>query len=386
MTERFNKMKREQEIWTADADELRRLRAEMKHYRELLSAAEARELNKSHKLEMIQRELSQLEHLQSQLQEARAKAREMEYKEFEFEQAKREVEILQSEKETLQMKLSRQEIDRERAKRVYADRITELEVQNSRPSSSSGQQNRSLHSSSNSDSANSPAYIALQQSLTEAQSRLAALKKAHTRLLERHTDLELDYQSLRSQVAGPSINFPSSRNGSIRSEGDAPDIMSGAQPRSGIISNEYDLASDFGDGRQSEYAHTHVSTSDPSSRRFHHPQQSYTHHPDRGLPISPISMPKSEPTPWSSASRFPPAAPHRGQPSISMDREEMSRTTSGTLVFNKTEPLRADERSVKSGDTTTAVGREQREREKREKILPQSEVRVYGRGEFISSF
>ncbi|EGP84596.1 uncharacterized protein MYCGRDRAFT_20590, partial [Zymoseptoria tritici IPO323] len=195
MTERFNKMKREQEIWAADADELRRLRIEMKHYRDLLSAAEARELNKSHKLEMIQRELGQLEQLQSQLQEARTRVREMEYKEFEFEQAKREVDILKSEKDTLQMKLERQEIDRERAKRVYADRVTELEVQASRPSSVMSPR----EVSSESVAASSPAYLALQQALAEAQGRLVALKKAHTRLLERHTDLELDYQSLQSQ-------------------------------------------------------------------------------------------------------------------------------------------------------------------------------------------
>jgi hypothetical protein len=383
MSERFNKMKKEQETWVADAEELRKLRAEMKHYRDQLSAAEARELNKSHRLEMIHPDLGQLEQLQSQLQEARAKAREMEYREFEFEQAKREVEILQSEKDTLKMKLERQEIDRERAKRVYADRITELEVQNSRPSSATFHRSRSPQSDSPTSSS-SPAFLALQQSLNEAQGKLAALKKAHTRLLERHTDLELDYQSLRSQAAGPKISKvygsirSTSHNGSLRSETSDPDFLS---TRRGIIESEYDLASEY--GTHSEISHTNVSSSDPSSRRYqpqhnnHHQDRNYDH--NRGLPISPISMPKSEPTPH--LSRYT----HRPAPSMNVTRPvtERSKSNTSTLVFNKTEPLKADERSVRSGEISSgSPSQKEREKERRETIKPQSEIRVYGRGEY----
>ena len=100
---------KEQEKWMADSAELRRLRAETKQYRELLVACEARELSKSHELELLQRDMDQLQDVQEQLREASRRMREYEYREFEFERAKKETEILQNEKETLQIKMARRE-------------------------------------------------------------------------------------------------------------------------------------------------------------------------------------------------------------------------------------------------------------------------------------
>ena len=107
MTERFNKLKLEQETWQADADELRRLRAEMKDYRELLVTTEARELNKSHQLEIARRDLNELKTTQDHLQNALRRLHQYEYREFDFETAVRERNLLKGENETLHAKLQR---------------------------------------------------------------------------------------------------------------------------------------------------------------------------------------------------------------------------------------------------------------------------------------
>ena len=105
MTERFQKLKHEQEVWQSDADELKRLRLEMKQYRDLLVAAEARELKASHQLEIAQRDLEEKLSLQVQLQEAKRRLHELEYREFEFESTKRQRDIVLKENERLQMRL-----------------------------------------------------------------------------------------------------------------------------------------------------------------------------------------------------------------------------------------------------------------------------------------
>ncbi|EME40958.1 hypothetical protein DOTSEDRAFT_74497 [Dothistroma septosporum NZE10] len=343
LTERFNKMKKEQEIWAADADELKRLRSEMKHYRDLLSTAEACEVNKSHQLEVMKRDLEQLHKLQKQLTEAQRKVREYEYREFDFDQAKREMEILQSEKETMQMRLQRHDHERERTKRVYADRLSELEAQ----VGVSAAYDRSPASLS-SDS------YAVQQALADAQAKLTQLKKAHSRLLERHTDLELEYQTLKSQFS--STSYDPRRNSIVSGYSDhdkTPDAMSGGLGyRAGVIDSIYELASEY--DAPSEANYTNVSASDPGPKRYPHDM--------RGLPISPISPPRSEAT-FNSAAGLTWNPPSRTR---STNRDSIKAPT----PYMPTAPLAADERSVISGDS----GKGSKDK------LSTDKVRVYGRG------
>ncbi|KAF2162615.1 hypothetical protein M409DRAFT_58036 [Zasmidium cellare ATCC 36951] len=351
MTERFNKMKKEQETWAADADELKRLRAEMKHYRDLLSTAEARELNKSHEVEMMKRDMEQLQKLQARLKEAQTRLREYEYREFDFEQAKREQELLQSEKETLLMRLQRQEQDRDRTKKMFTDRIAELEAQRElttphdrRPPTTLSMDNHTTH-----------------QALLDSQAKLAQLKKAHSRLLERFTDLQMEYQSCKNQLESlRGYGGDASRNSSVGGYSDrTPDAMSGGLGyRGGVIESVYDVASEYGAPSESNF--TSVSQSDPTSRRFQ----------DRNnLPVSPISPPRSEATFNSSAGLTwkPPSTVHSGRSYNS------SVTPSG---YNPTAPLSTDERSVVSGQSGGSGG----DKSGKPKIAVNSEVRVFGRG------
>lgn len=335
LTERFQKMKKAQEVWAADMEELRRLRVEMKHYRDLLSASEARELNKSHRLELMERDMEQLADLQKQLKEARQKIRDFEYREFEMSQAQREAEMLLSENGTLQTKVQRLEQDRGLTKEEHGGQLAEAVSPGSRRPAS-GSYQRSLAPSTVSTES-SPAVLAMSQALADAQGKLATLKKLHSRLMEKHADLELEMAAMQGYA-------PDSRNNSVVSGGDGS-LMSGALPgRPGVLESIYAVASEHD---PSENAHTFATASDPTAQRFQDP-------------TSPISIPRSDPSARSSG--------HRAlKPS-----NASSIRSNSDLVFNKTEPLRPDERSSTGGSETSSM---------REKIKPDSEVRVFGRGE-----
>ncbi|USW56691.1 Putative hamartin [Septoria linicola] len=349
MTERFNKLKKEQETWAADAEELRKLRVEMKTYRDLLSGSEARELKTSQDLEMAKRELEQVKQLEAELSETRRKVRQLEYREWDFEHAKREQEMLTSEKETLQMRVRRQEQELDRTKRMYTDRIAELEAS----MGSRGSFERSPTSLAMAPET-STAHAATLRELDDTKSKLVQLKKAHSKLLERFTDMELEYHSVKSQLARVQDDSEDdygepARTASIgAASGRASTIMSGGLPgRPGVIGSFYDVASEY--GAPSDTDLTSISRSDPTPRH------------DRGLPVSPITPPHSEVAVDRTAGLT-------WKPSVA--RTQRSERSDNSLVYNKTAPLGADERSVASGGSDS----------KKTKIDPKSEVRVYGRG------
>lgn len=423
MTERFNKLKKEQETWTADAEELRRLRAEMKTYRDLQSAAESRELSQTHQLEIMKRDMESFERLNTDLLEAQRKIRLFQFREFDFEQAKRDVELLNGEKDTLILRLQRHEQDRERMRKVHAERVAEFEAQLNAHSPSN------LHRTTSgfSDSSEQKAALA------EAQSKLSQLKKAHARLLDKYTDLELEYSSAKSQlealqgIDNQSVYKSISRVNSFvipDRHNYVNDTMSGAldggplPPVSGpigVLESVYDVQSEYGGGhgvalggaaQEPTLAFASASTSDPTSRRYGSiaptglsSRDGPSQLPPHTLPASP---PRSEATIHGSVGltwKPPIMQSHsRGEvPTLTKvssahaarhdryDSQASRDSSAAPLGYNKTAPLAADERSI----AESRQSREDRKRERTEekakvKIQPQSEVRVYGRGKHLS--
>lgn len=365
MVERFRNMKKEQEKWMADAAELRRLRAETKQYRELLVACEARELSKSHELELLQRDMDQLQDVQEQLREASRRMREYEYREFEFERAKREAEILQNEKETLQMKMARREQDAERMKRAYASRISELEAHLDDPDVTSPV-SRSFTQASH------DMQMGAQQAVAESQAKLAALKKAHTRLLEKYTDLELEYQAVKSQLSASQ----GGGNGQFFRDVDSADAFAFSTGTVNLNRPGSDSTNGSGpmpavDSAYDGYSEYQAPASDPSARRYVPPQ---------GLQVSsPPPQQRNEATMHNAAGltwRPPP---------VSRNGSMMSRhsSTAPPFIYNQTAPLTEEETAKESGKSAfsdASSDSKDREAQRAAKIQPKSEVRVYGRG------
>lgn len=334
MVERFNKMRVEQETWQADADELRRLRDETKQYRELLVATEARELNKSHQLELAQRDLEEVQKLKPQLKHAQRRIHEYEYHAFEYESASRLKEIAERENKALQAALQRHEDDHERLKRAYSAKITELETQLGVSPPLARQ---------SSDQSSFDSRTTSKQGAPEAQLKLAQLKKAHARLLENYTDLELEYQSalteldsLRGRRVGHQNRL--SFNGSARTFSD----------------HGYDIISDY--IAPSEATYTTSSHSDPTNRRFQPAVEGLSPAPS----VSQASVHRTAGLTFESTGLR--------QSSIASD------ATEAPAAFNPSAPLGEDEGQSVFGDGGGGV------MVPKPKIQPDSTVRVYGRG------
>ena len=325
MTERFNKLKLEQETWQSEADELRKLRSEIKQYRDLLVSVEARELNKSHELELAQRDLQDFQKVQAQLQYAQRKAHEYEYREFEYESTKRQKEILQKENEDLQARLQQQEGDRERLRKAYANKVTELESRLEFPGSPT---------SRGSDNSAASAQVAIQQAVASANAKLAQLKKAHTRLMEKYTDLELEYFATKSELEASQA----STSGTFFHDTDDHGAMS-FDPGYDVI-GEYEL---------SLYG-TAASTSEPSNRPYRHPIHALGVLPDT----------KSDTT--------------FGVPARSHSLATRSSGTTMPAAYNQSAPLTKEESKSAFSDNSGSSG------QKKQKIQADSAVRVYGRG------
>jgi hypothetical protein len=359
-------MKEAQETWMAEAAELVRLRTEVKQIRELLVACEAREWHKSHELELLQRDVSQLQEVQEQLREAGQRICEYECREFEFERAKRETEILQNEKQTMQTKLSRRDQDSERLKHAYTSRTAELEAR----VQSSGDHSSGLRLSSQAPSQDT--QMLMQRAVADSQAKIAQLKKAHSRLLENLTDLELEYQSVKSRLDamqghsdGHTLFHETNPNEQYH-----PSTGGAYADRSG--SGGEMTAADSGYDTYSEYQHP---TLHPMNRRFQPPINPQQGQKTDGLPSPQAAAPGTPGLSW--------------KPTISRAESMVSRSSSaiGThapgMAFNQTAPLIEEEdEGVKSGsksgfnDTSSDLSGQV----KKDKITPNSEVRYYGRG------
>ena len=357
MAERFNKLKAEQEKWRLDADELKRLRTEMPQYRDLLAAAEARELTASHELQLAKRDLEKLQDTQTQLQETKKRLREYEYREFEFEHTIREKDMLENEKQLLQMKIQRYEDERERTKHAFSERVADLEAQ----LAGNGHQRPATQHSADT------------QALADAQGRLLQLRKAHSRLLENYTDLELDYQAVRAQLESLQASSTSGRGLRLRS----PDSHHPRRPISSAAdTHPIDFGFDFvGEYNPAEASYALPSASAPSTRST---GGAYMSHP--GLGVLPASPPGSEPTVHSSAGlTFPRAAPASRGGSVGTKS-----SGSEGKAFNASKPLGQEEGD--GGSSVYSKGSTGKGSGKGEKIGVDSQLRVYGRGELVSSF
>lgn len=320
VTERLNKMKKEQENWAAEAEELKRLRSEMQHYRDLLSAAEARDLNKAHQLQSMKQDLDEVQKLRAQLQETRRTVRDYELREFEFDSTKRELEIAESEKRTLGMKIQQHQHERDRTKRMYSERLSELEAQIEDSGDNLSQQA-------------SPS--------THERRKLVELQTAHLSLVERYTDLEASHSSLKQRL----MEHEGGESAELR------DIAMG------------DSFTAVGDSRQLPEGYVYgdhpvLSASDPTSER---------RNPDS--PNFAVSPPGATPGHMAGVGLTfkRPATVQSQQTKHSSQRLSQQR-------YTRPSTPRAEERSVFSDSTKSTDSK------KTNKIAADSEMRVYGRG------
>ncbi|KAI9829857.1 MAG: hypothetical protein M1819_005955 [Sarea resinae] len=348
-----------QKHWKSDEDavrgELRNARVECEHLRKLVVESEAKELLSRQRLESVEASLDELESIKLEVDSLNAKLREYESREDDYEQAREDADYAHMELETVQLKLRSQDSEREKAKKAYERRIAELEMklQGSGGVSVGNGQTTPIPGQ------NSPAFQhMLDSALAASRTRFAQLKKAHTLLLNRYTELEMRYTELQSGLAesddGTGLYSPT--RGHHYSDDFSYDQSHGSyQPHS----NNSRRQKTFSDS--SAYTDDYPDYPDPNppmSNSFPNRPTRLESLPHRQYPMSSETSPVAE-----RSTLYRPQGPSQAQ--SQREREQG--------------PTESSSNSLHSAESIGTRSAKEKEREKA-KIKAQSEVRVFGRG------
>lgn len=175
----------EEKRWTAEASKLNhdlsKATRDNEHLQNLIVESEIREQNTRNKLIMLQRDYEDLSALRTQLVDAQEALQKAEVRDLKFQRAQEDQELLRTELETLKMEVTSRDAHLERTKKNYEQRISVLEMR-LRSVQGSSLQGGQLPAS---------VQTMIDSALASSNAKLLALKKAHARLLQKYTDLEV---------------------------------------------------------------------------------------------------------------------------------------------------------------------------------------------------
>ncbi|KAI9836734.1 MAG: hypothetical protein M1838_004968 [Thelocarpon superellum] len=183
-------LREEQKRWRAEEDSLRRelrdAQQECDHLRRLVIESEARELLSRQRMQSVETNLDELERLRIEVEGLNGRLQEYESREEEFAFGKQNEEIARTQLESLRMKLKTRDADRDRMKRGYEQKVTELESR--------------LQAAPTPPHAPTPQAVQsmLDSALAASQARFAQLRKIYNHLLSRYAELEMRYMDLQA--------------------------------------------------------------------------------------------------------------------------------------------------------------------------------------------
>lgn len=352
LTSKVRTYREEERNWQSEEDKLRAecdtLKKDCDHLRRLLVESEQREFNMANQLQMRKEDIEELDSVRKEVQGLSDKLRDYEQRELHFEQVEEERLAVQTEMEAFKMRTASKDAERERNRRNLEIKVKDLEakLETSRPTSQSTQ------------SGQLPATVQqmLDSALAASQSRFNQLKKAHTRLLQKYTELEMKYTELGAGHdidAGPSHPFNAPRGhdfdppgtSSSNGLGHSPSVSRRPRGFSESLMAEVD---DIMNADYSGSSHGSGATALPS----------------RGTRDQP--------------SRFETVNNRQQALERAREREsQMDGNLSGFLSYNPTKPLSMN---LGNAPSTTSVDSKGSDGRPKDKVKPQSEVRVYGRG------
>ncbi|KAK8249894.1 Hamartin protein-domain-containing protein [Phyllosticta capitalensis] len=345
--------------------------------RKIVAETEAKELNARFHLKQKEAEIEEVDILRKEIDDLQRRLREFELKELNFEQVQEESELLRGKLKLATERLRSREYEREALARTYERKFAELETLS-----------QSFSKPMSNDALPADVQHMIDSALAGNNAKFTQLRKTHSRLLHRFTELEIHSQALEAELAylrgrqngnGHSHNEPQSPSGN-----DSTGLL---KMRSNSLAGGHSLSSSRGGGssfatryghhhfaeslrsedelvedKQSEYNDQASSFSGPSFKTFTGrperseslPTRGFHHDPDL---ISPTTI--TSENPWGSESH-----------------------QSKSYSFNQTEPLgQSDGRSTFSGESASASGSgSNKDKSSNPKVNPKSETRVYGRG------
>jgi len=173
----------EEKRWQMEAaqlhHELEKAQNECEHLKNLILESELREQHTRNKLITLQRDFEDLDTLRTQLRDAETKLQQYELRDLEFQRTREDHDAFRTELETVKLELQARDAEREHNKKAYDYKISVLEA---RLRSAQAQQSGQLSTS---------VQQMIDSALAGTNAKLGQLRKAHARLLQKYTDLEL---------------------------------------------------------------------------------------------------------------------------------------------------------------------------------------------------
>ncbi|KAF2103324.1 hypothetical protein NA57DRAFT_52850 [Rhizodiscina lignyota] len=353
LTLKVRSYREEEKQWQSEGENLRQecatLKKDCENLRRLLVESEQREFNMQNQMQMRNADLEELNTLKAEVENLQTKLHDFEIRELHFEKSEEDRDSLQSEVQSLKMMLNSKEAERERTRRSYEIKIKDLEAKldSPRPGSQVAQ------------GAQLPASVQqmLDSALAASQSRFNQLKKAHTKLLHKYTELEMHCQELEasSDVLGTPYISPHGSKGSH--DFDPPSGSSnGLSPSSSVSRRPHA----FSESLLAEVDEIFGENASQSSAGTQLPLQGAREPPSRFDSLSNRNQ-----------------AMERAREKEAELAAGYERNLSGFLSYNPTAPLSSSSaRSTGSGDSKGSGGTVI----PKEKVGAKSDMRIYGRG------
>lgn len=350
LSSKVRSYREEQKSWHSDEDNLRvdlqKAQQDCDRLRRLVVESEARELNATQKLRALELDLEDLEHLRKQNEALQEKVLDLQESSAELDATKQERDHLRDDLEMATMKLSSRDIERERSMRLYERKIAELEsrLQSSQRTTQPGQLSGSVQQM-------------LDSALAASQAKLQQMKKTHYRLLEQYTDLQVRYQELEGERQAETIR----RDSYCQIADEHLPSQPPTRQNSGVGGYGSKYLRSLATNPQQDYDYYNeynspTSTNSPSSQLY----------PPRPLRLESLHQQRPIREPVS--------------PTLDLSAAYESSLNASFHLQNASDTVASSGKSGYSVETSSSKG------EKKEKIVPKSEVRVYGRGKYSPLF
>ncbi|TGZ85589.1 Hamartin-domain-containing protein [Ascodesmis nigricans] len=346
LSAKIRTLRDEQKAWRAEEQAtksgLETARIEADNLRKLLAESEADGLRLRQKLKTLESKMEEVNKLKTSVDRLSRKASEYQAKAEECEKKKLEAESMATMVDELNLRLKTRDTEVIEMRRGYESRIREMEsCLNSLP--------QPLPASP------SPKFQGmLDDVLAATNSKLSTLKKAHNHLLRKYTDLEIKHMELQSQYEA---------------------LVGGDMQRQFSSDNE-----GVGLGVRRHPIHYQSEDGMSPGGSYAESVSSYQYGPLSADSTSHYSAPEF-PFPRAATSNYMRVGNSNLKSSSSF--HGFSTGTSGLATSSPPETIHGDDRAQQNDETRsvrTVTSTTSSERRRAEKVKPQSEVRIRGRG------
>jgi hypothetical protein len=347
----------DQKSWHSNEDELRfelqKSQQDCEHLKKMVEKAEAEQLRAEQRTRALEIELEDYGSARRELEALQEKVMVIQDQSRELEALVQERNELRNELEVANLRLNSRERERDRSIQAYERRIMELESRlqaTERAPGTTGQLPSSVQQM-------------LDSALASSNAKLQQLKKTHYRLLEQHTELQMKYHDLEGDLQADRGRFRSQEKYSYTSpEKDSP-------------------------SRNYSFRQTHSHTPNYDSKYLpplttEESPEEYKHYNEYSSPVSINSQPQTP------ASRTPAPRPvrlesmHSKRPATANMGfgQDFSAAYDASLNSHFQANSAAADAVASSGKSTFSVETNSSKGDKKDKVVPKSEMRYYGRG------